>query len=135
MRTLIVIVIFLALSASANAQGNGCAGKPTATPEIAGNYVDDYGGLQAVSANFWYSTGLVFETCSVDNTGHKLITYNNLRDDIPNAGKFSRFEWTKNGNKLWYCQIVFDAPTEQAAQSAPAADPNHPATGGCGQFP
>jgi hypothetical protein len=96
--------------------------------------VDDYGGLQAVSPNFWYSGGLVFETCSVDNAGHKLVAYNNLRDDAPNAGKFSRFEWTRSGNKLWYCQVVFEAATEQDAQSAPAANPANPATGGCGNF-
>lgn len=133
MRLLYVVPILFALVASANAQGSGCAEKPAAPPDISGNYVDDYGGLQAISSNFWYSGGLVFETCSVDNAGQKLIAYNNPRDAY-NPSKFSRFEWTKNSNKLWYCQVVFDAATEQAAQSAPAADPSHPATGGCGNF-
>lgn len=133
MRLLCVVPILLALVTCANAQASGCAEKPTVAPDISGNSVDDYGGLQAVSDTFWYSGGLVFETCSVDNAGQSLIAYNNPRD-TSNPGKFSRFEWTKNGNKLWYCQVVFDAPTEQAAQSAPAADPTHPATGGCGSF-
>jgi hypothetical protein len=128
-----VVPILLLLATSAHAQGGGCSAKPTASPEIAGNYVDNYGGLQSVTNDFWYSAGLVFETCSIDNAGHRLVAYNNLRDGY-NPGKFSRFEWTKSDNRLWYCQSVFDAATEQAAQSAPSADPGHPAVGGCGNF-
>jgi hypothetical protein len=103
------------------------------SPEIVGNYVDNFGGLQAVSDRFWYSTGLVFETCSVDNGAHRLVAHNNQANSF-NPGKFSRFEWTRSDNRLWYCQIVFDAATEQQAASAPAADPAHPATAGCGGF-
>jgi hypothetical protein len=133
MRPLLLALAFLAVATSANAQSNGCAAGPTASPEIAGNYVDNFDGLQAVSDHFWYSGGLVFETCSVDNPGHRLIAHNNSANSF-NPGKFSRFEWTKSDNRLWYCQSVFDAATEQAAASAPPADPAHPATGGCGTF-
>ena len=136
MRSLLFALGFIAftgLTTSAEAQGASCSASPGMSPEILGTYVDDYGGLQAVSDHFWYSGGLVFEDCSVDNVQHRIVAHNNLANKY-NPGKFSRFEWTKNGNKLWYCQIVFDADTEQAAASAPPADATHPSTGGCGTF-
>lgn len=131
MRLLLVALAFLAVATSASAQSTGCGTSPTASPEIAGNYVDNFGGLQAISDRFWYSGGLIFETCSVDNPRHRLVAHNNPANSF-NPGKFSRFEWTKSDNRLWYCQSVYNASTEQEAASAPPADPNHPATGGCG---
>jgi hypothetical protein len=35
-------------------------------------------------------------------------------------------------NRLWYCQQVFDAPTEQAAVSASPPNTNDVRIGGCG---
>jgi len=114
-------------------QGAGCHASPQTAPEIAGTYVDDFGGLQAVSTNFRVSAASVFEICSVDNTKHRLVAFNAERNSY-NPGKFSAFDWTKQGNKLWYCQVIFDAASEGAAASAPPADAQQPGTKGCGQF-
>src|SRR5262249_58514476 len=105
----------------------------TTAPSIKGVYVDNFGGLQAVSAPFWISGNLVFGVCSVDDTQHFLIARNSLRNAF-NPGKYSRFEWTMSGNRLWYCQSVFDASSANAAASASRADPSDPANKGCGNF-
>jgi hypothetical protein len=102
-------------------------------PIIKGIYVDNFGGLQGISASFWISGDAVFEVCSVDNGSSRIIAMNNLRKGY-NPGKFSRFEWTKSANRLWYCQIVYDAPSAAAATSAPPANASTPAQGGCGNF-
>jgi hypothetical protein len=117
----------------ANAQTPADCPTNTSEPSIHGVYVDNFGGLQAVSAPFWISTNLVFGVCSVDNTQRFLIARNSLRNQF-NPGKYSRFEWTTFGNRLWYCQSVFDAASASAAASAPRADPSDPVNKGCGTF-
>jgi hypothetical protein len=100
-------------------------------PAIKGTYVDNFG----VTAAYWESIGSVFEICSVDNARRRIIAQNDGRNQY-NPSKFSRFEWTNFGNRLWYCQSVYDAPTAAAADAAPPADASNPVAGGCGgQFP
>lgn len=134
MRLFVSILVLAASVGWAQAQTTTCSGSPSQRPDVSGNYVDNFGGLQAVSDHFWYSGGLVFEICSVDNAARRLVAHNNALNGY-NPDKFSRFEWTKSDNRLWYCQSVYDAATEQKAASAPPADASHPATGGCGAFP
>lgn len=123
----------LTLVAAANAQTPTDCPTNSTEPSIHGAYVDNFGGLQAVSTPFWISSNLVFGICSVDNTQRFLIARNNPRNAF-NPGKYSRFEWTTSGSRLWYCQSVFDAASTSAAASAPRADPSDPATKGCGTF-
>jgi hypothetical protein len=104
-----------------------------AAPTIKGTYIDNFGGPQNISASYWTSSDLVFEVCSVDNVRKRIIAQNDVRNQF-NPGKFSRFEWTTFGNRLWYCQSVFDAPTPAAADAAPPANPSNPVDSGCGQF-
>jgi hypothetical protein len=132
-RRLIGVVLFsLALARTSFADDGACSLNKT-DPSIKGIYADNFGGLQEVSAPFWISTDAVFEICSVDNGSNRIIAMNNLRNAY-NPGKFSRFEWTKYSNRLWYCQIVYDAPSAAAAAAAPPADPTNPSQGGCGKF-
>lgn len=133
MRLTAIAVTFLAMVAAGHAEAAGCTAAPQASSEIAGNYIDNYGGLQAVSGRFWVSGGSVFEVCSVDNGARHLIAYNHLGNS-DNPGKFSRFEWVKAEGRLWYCQAVFDAATEGSAAQSPTADPAHPSEKGCGTF-
>ena len=127
------ILFALPLNARSQQAPTGCKANPQTPPEIAGTYVDDFGGLQAISGAFWISGASVFEICSVDNAKHRLIAFNNARNAY-NPGKFSAFDWARQGNKLWYCQVIFDAASEGAAAAAPPANPQMPATAGCGQF-
>jgi hypothetical protein len=51
-----------------------------------------------------------------------------------NPCAYSTFVWLQEGAKLYYCQSVFDAPSECAAQDA--ALPNEgDLAAGCGGFP
>ncbi|WP_157862124.1 hypothetical protein [Methylobacterium sp. Leaf361] len=134
MRASTFVFAFFAIAAAGHAEAAGCGGSPQAAPEIAGNYVDNFGGLQAVSNRFWISGNSVFEICSVDGSARNMIAYNHPANSY-NPGKFSRFEWVRADNRLWYCQAVYDASTEGAAMQAPPADPANPAQSGCGTFP
>ena len=132
LRSSLLLACLLACSA-ANAQP-GCAAKPNAKPDIEGNYLDNFGGPQEVMDRFWISGQLIFKICSVDNTKGQIIAWNGDADDDPyNPGKFSRFDWIKKANRLWYCQIVFDAQTEADAQAAAPPDAKDPRIAGCGQ--
>ncbi len=135
------ILFFMAVATScglvlpniAHAQGaSGCPNNQTA-PAIKGTYVDNFGGLQAISTSFWTSGDAVFEVCSVDNTKKRIIAFNNPRNTYDRA-MYSRFEWVMFQNRLWYCQSVHDAPSASAAASAAGADPSDPAQKGCRQF-
>jgi hypothetical protein len=130
---LIAVALFMiAFVRSSYAADAACSTNKT-DPSIKGIYVDNFGGLQDVSAFFWVSADAVFEVCSVDNSSNRIIAMNNLRNTY-NPGKFSRFEWTTAANRLWYCQIVYDAPSAAAAAAAPSANTSNPAQGGCGNF-
>lgn len=131
--TIIACVSALPAICYAQQASVGCRSVPQMAPEISGTYVDDFGGLQAISASFWVSGPLVFEICSVDNAMHRLVALNNARNSY-NPAKFSAFDWTVQGNKLWYCQVAFDAATENAAAATPPADPQQPGMKGCGQY-
>jgi hypothetical protein len=129
-----VFAVLFASSLFVHAQ-QGCASLPKGTSDIAGTYADDYGMLEAISTRFWVSGSMVFEICSIDNAKKRIVAFNNTRNQFgQTAGKFSAFDWTTSDGKLWYCQIVYDAPTEAAASSAAPANPQSPAANGCGQF-
>jgi hypothetical protein len=121
------------LASSARAEGVASCPINKIDPAIAGSYLDNFSGLQSVSASFWFSAGSTFEICSVDNTRKRIIAQNDSRNTF-NPGKYSRFEWTTFGNRLWFCQSVFDAPDASAAAAAPPADASNPVDKGCGQF-
>jgi hypothetical protein len=111
----------------------GCAAENKTAPSIAGAYVDNFGGFQTVSTDFWISGSLVFEVCSVDETKRQIVARGHPLNDY-NPGKFTRFDFVTYGDNVWYCQPIADAVTEQDAAAAPAPDASNPALGGCGTF-
>lgn len=125
----VIAALLMGLSA-AQAQVADCPDNTTA-PSIAGNYTDNFGYLQSVSAAFWVSGTFVFEVCSIDEAKHAVIAINNARNPY-SPGKYSRFEWTTNGSRLWYCQSVYDAATAADAAAAAPANASSPAQSGCG---
>lgn len=108
-----------------------CAVMPADKPAIEGHYIDNYGGVQDVLDHYWISGQYAFQICSVDNVKHQIIALNEAGNQS-DAGKFSRFDWVRYSNRLWYCQTVFNASTEAEAAAAPPADPADPRIGGCG---
>ena len=136
MRAGAVLSVILCLSSAQISRAQDAAAACSlnkADPSIKGTYIDNFGGAQTISASYWTSSDLVFEICSVDNTRKRIIAQNDSRNQL-NPNKFSRFEWTNFGNRLWYCQSVYDAPSAAAADAAPPADPSNPVDGGCGKF-
>jgi hypothetical protein len=132
-KMLAIAIAAVTLASGVQAQGIASCPMNKVDPPIAGSYLDNFGGLQSVSASFWFSAGSAFEVCSVDNARKRIIAQNDSRNTF-NPGKYSRFEWTTFGNRLWFCQSVFDAPDAGAADAAPPADASNPVDKGCGQF-
>src|SRR5262245_56767304 len=116
----LLLLFATAISEAAYAQDQAACTVNKTVSTIKGVYVDNYGGLQNISETFWDFTDAVFEVCSVDNATKRIIAMNNNRN-VYDPGKFSRFEWTTAGNRLWFCQIVYDAPTAAAAAAATPA--------------
>lgn len=110
------------------------------TPSIVGSYVDNYGTKQLIKNTQWLigseTQPLTFTYTSVNNDTQTIVAENTFNEgsDFNFTGKFSQFNWTRFDDALWYCQIVFDAETEEEATSHPQADSSDPSQGGCGNF-
>jgi len=111
--------------------------------EIAGSYVDDFGGMHDITNESWTQmydggdTGMdstsMFAITQYDNEMSYLVAQN----DSANAfepDKWSRFDWTGSGSDVYYCQTAYDADTEEDAAATPAADSDDLLTG-CNNFP
>ncbi|HOU53129.1 MAG TPA: LIC_13355 family lipoprotein [Myxococcota bacterium] len=110
-------------------------GPPQEGIEIAGRWVDDWGGRHVILDGSWEMVGMAFfHILEFHNDGRWIVAQNDLRNDW-SPGLFSRFDWTVTEAGLWYCQTAFAAATREEAAATPAADPTDPATGGCGGFP
>lgn len=114
-----------------------CTNDPGLTLDIAGTWTDQYDTTHVIDADAWeqiMSTGSsVFEIVEYDNDEDWAIAQNGAANGFsPNL--FSRFEWTQVGAQLYFCQVLFDGKTEQAAREAGPADPADPATAGCSGF-
>ena len=116
--SLAITISVAAITSTASAQEVASCPINKIDPTIKGVYLDNFGGLQSVSATYWNSSDAVFDVCSVDNTRKRIIALNDSRNQY-NPGKYSRFEWTTFGNRLWYCQSVYDAPTANVPQTPP----------------
>lgn len=105
--------------------------------EIVGSYVENFAsgsGSHEITETTWTQDfdGFVvnLDVLSYDNESDWLVT-----EDADNPGVFSKIQWTYAGDDLYYCSVVFDATSEQAALDAPPADDSDPANTGCGGFP
>jgi hypothetical protein len=115
-----------------------CAGRPVPSPTIVGRYTDNYGNTHLIAPNSWLMPTpppvLLFNYCRVNNASQVIIAQNGPNNAyFPNL--YSQFNWTMFGNGLFYCQIVYNAPTEAAAAAVAPANPQNPPRSGCGNFP
>ena len=118
-----------------NAGGNSNAttdsGAQDATPEIAGNYVDDYGSTHQITKSTWVVDTSIFHIAKLDNAQKFLIASNDSNNEW-NANLWSRFDWTRNSNgDLYYCQTTYKSASEQEAEMTQRADASD-LTKGCG---
>ena len=100
--------------------------------EIAGSYVDDWGIQHEVTDATWTMDESVFHVSSYSNDEEFLVAQNDAGNQW-NPDLWSRFDWTWDGQDLYYCQIAYDAVTEQDAAGNTGADRSDLAAG-CGGF-
>ena len=103
---------------------------------IAGNYTDNQGNEHLITNALWsidYGANDLYEyyITQYDNLNWYVIAENSASNGAPEAGAWSRFDWTFHNNQLWFCQTIFDAPSEAAALQTPAPDASDPTQGGC----
>jgi hypothetical protein len=95
---------------------------------VVGVYQDDFGSSHRVSDEVWVSGDSRFDVVDFSNR-ERFIVAENDDDNEYNPGLFSRFEWTYDGDDLFYCQSVYDAESEADARSADRADADDLANG------
>jgi hypothetical protein len=75
----------------------------------------------------------VFHIDSYDNDARYVVAQGDEANEF-SPGLWSRFDWTWDGDALYYCTAVYDAATAEDALAAPASEPTDLAMG-CGGFP
>ena len=124
------MVAVLALGAT------GCGGDDddaekdnTAALEIIGEYDDNFGGEQIITADEWNGSAIQ----DYDNDENVVYTQNS-EDDMFNPSKFSKYVYTDvEDDSFYFCQVLFDAETLADAQASDAtADDSDPGETGCG---
>lgn len=131
--TLGIVFVVVALTACESDSG-GSSSDPIA---IAGSWSDAYGSSLAITDSEWVLTmgedTALFHVTAFSNEERWAIAENDP-DNAYNPGQWSRFDWTYDGDVLYYCQTAYDAPSEEEARSAAPADPSDPSTQGCGGY-
>lgn len=97
--------------------------------EIIGEYDDNYGGEQIITADDW--NGAVI--AGFDNG--KNVVYTQLpEDDMFNPSKFTKTVYTQpEAGSFYFCMVEFALETlEEAEASEKTADDSDPETTGCG---
>lgn len=111
-----------------------CESPPTENEiEIAGAFRDHYDGTHRVNDEVWQMGTSFFDLFDFSNDERWAIA-ENAADNEFFPESFSRFEWTREGGQLYFCQSVFAASTEEDAREAPRADASD-LVAGCGGFP
>lgn len=113
--------------------------EPVETHELIGRYADAWGGSHIISATVWFQPSewgdTLFHITQFDSVDNFIIAHND--DELAFAGyegKWSRFDYVIKDGKIYYCQIVSQAETEEAALAVTTADRTDPATSGCGEY-
>lgn len=107
-------------------------------PEIVGNYIDNWDITHAITETTWTQdsdTGVrTWLFTAVDNEADFLVAQNGPDNEMY-PGLWSRFDWTvTDGDRLWICQDVFSANTEEDALNAPSPPRDDPENTGCGDW-
>jgi hypothetical protein len=98
---------------------------------IVGTYMDEFGDTHMISETEWTNSAGSFAISQWDNDEMWLVAQN-AETNMYNPGQWSRFDWTWDGEQLYYCQSVYDGTTidDALAGSADASD----LLMGCGMF-
>ncbi len=100
---------------------------------IIGNYEDNWGGFQSITNTLWSSDSFSFDISQYNNELHTIIAQNSENNEY-NPELWSKFQWTYDfHNNLFYCQVAFEAATEDDAIATEPANPEDLGTG-CGGF-
>ena len=116
----------------------GCGDGSGGGLEIAGTYSDDWQTTHTITDSSWTMSAQgmsdsVFHIVAYDNDADFLVAQNDGNNEY-NPDKWSRFDWTEREGNLYYCQIAFDAETQQEAEANTSAARND-LEAGCGGFP
>ncbi len=126
-------------SSAADSSESGSSG--AAGLEIAGTWFEEFAPGEGITHNIdetqWEQLAsfgnATFHVDGYDNAERWLVAQGDASNEFyPEL--YSRFDWTWDGDALFYCTAVFDAATGEDAQSAPASDPDD-LDMGCGGFP
>jgi hypothetical protein len=138
----LALTSLLTLAACGGGGSGGDAGMASdaarpASIEIAGRYDDGFGTTHVIDAEGWSMTfgdsTSRFAFTTIDDTADFAIAQNDAANMF-SPGLYSRFEWVRVGEQLYFCQSPFDAATEAAALGAARPDRSDPAMTGCGTF-
>jgi hypothetical protein len=105
---------------------------------VLGSWIDGFGVIHVISETLLISGSLPSESrytiTQFDADGRWAVGQNHS-DNLWGADLWSRFEWTKVDDQVWYCQVAYAEASEADALAVDPADPTDPATTGCGGFP
>lgn len=133
--------LFLALAAATlfgctdGGGGDGDAADSTSTGggeqvlEIIGLWTDDVSGEHDISDKRWvqaFDPDVYTYFISYFDNATRFVVARSANDMT-----FAKFEWTYDGDQLYYCASVQGQVTAAAAEAAAGADPGDPAGGGC----
>jgi hypothetical protein len=137
-RFIITTIVTLMLAACEESPGTDEAGSETDSETggdmslaIIGSYDDEFGDTHTITETEWTNSAGSFAISQWDNDEMWLVAQN-AETNMYNPGQWSRFDWTWDGEQLYYCQSVYDGLTieDALAGSADASD----LMAGCGTF-
>lgn len=109
--------------------------------EIAGQWLEEFspgmGITHVIDEERWDQLSdfgdALFLIDSYDNAARTVVAQGDATNEF-NPELWSRFDWTWDGDALYYCTAVFDAASAADALAAPASDAGDLAAG-CSGFP
>jgi len=108
--------------------------------EIAGEWFEEFGPGMGVTHTIdelqWDQLSdfgdALFHVDSYDNDARWVVAQGDAANEFF-PGLWSRFDWSWDGDALYYCTAIYDAETVEDALGAPASDPGDLDVG-CGGF-
>ncbi|MFT7520567.1 MAG: hypothetical protein ACI9MC_002716 [Kiritimatiellia bacterium] len=116
----------------------GCGGFPwtqlTEPLDIRGDWTDNWGGDHSINEATWsMGPSGTFQVVDFDNELGMLIAHNDA-DNEWNPSLWSRMDYIDHEGTWYFCQITFDAQSEQAARDTATPNADDPANTGCNGF-
>lgn len=100
--------------------------------EIAGDWVDNFGGSHVIDSELWTSSDAEFDIVEYDNTAAFALAQNDAANEY-NPSLYSRYDWSTNDDgDFVFCQSVYDGADLDAARAG-SSDADDLAAG-CGGF-